>query len=117
MNRRCLCIVVIAFCLLLAAPPVVEAQQAGKIPRLGWLINNTPTGSRDDQLFRQALLNQLHELNAGDGFSRFKRGAPCLICGEPDAIFAYFWIGGGVAYLHAACDAIWKHERKRQEGT
>jgi len=67
MNRRCLCITIAAFCFLLAAPPVVEAQQAGKIPRLGWLINNTPTGSRDDQLFRQALLNQLHELGYVEG--------------------------------------------------
>ena len=67
MNRRCLCITIAAFCFLLAAPPVVEAQQAGKIPRLGWLINNTPTGSRDDQLFRQALLNQLHELGYAEG--------------------------------------------------
>ena len=29
----------------------------------------------------------------------------------------YFWVGGRVAYLHAACDAVWMQERQRQEGT
>ena len=37
-------------------------------------------------------------VNAGDGFSRFKRGAPCLICGEPNPTTAYFWVGGRVAH-------------------
>ena len=27
----------------------------------------------------------------------------------------YFWTGGRVANLHAACDALWKQERS-QEG-
>ena len=40
------------------------------------------------------------------GFGRFKRGSPCLICGEPDALVGYFWVAGRVAYLHAACDAV-----------
>src|SRR5215467_1586885 len=39
--------------------------------------------------------------NAGSGFGSFKRGSPCLICGEPDAVGAYFWIGGRVAHFHA----------------
>jgi len=34
-----------------------------------------------------------------------------LICGEPNAMVAYFWVGGRVAHLHAACDAAWKLER------
>jgi len=55
--------------------------------------------------------------NAGPGFGRFKRGSPCLICGEPDALVAYFWTGGRVAYLHAAYDAVWMQEHECQEGT
>src|SRR5262249_31642303 len=47
---------------------------------------------------------------------RSKHRPTCLICDEPDAALAYVWIGGRAAYLHAACDAIWKHERERQEG-
>jgi len=35
--------------------------------------------------------------NAGPAFEGFRRWAPCLIWGEPDAI---------VAYLHPACDAV-----------
>jgi hypothetical protein len=50
--------------------------------------------------------------NAGPSFGSFKRGSLCLICGEPDALVAYFWTGGRVAYLHAACDAQWKQERE-----
>ena len=49
--------------------------------------------------------------NAGLGFDRFKRGSRCLIYGEPDAMAGSFWVGGRVAYLHAACDAMWKQER------
>ena len=51
--------------------------------------------------------------NAGPGFGNFKRGWPCLICGEPDAMVADFWVGGRVAYLHAACDAVWMQEREK----
>ncbi len=55
--------------------------------------------------------------NAGPGYGSFKRGSPCLICGEPDALVGYFWTGGRVAYLHAACDALWKQEgHGSQEG-
>ena len=53
--------------------------------------------------------------NAGPAFGSFKRGSPCLVCGEPDAMVGYFWTGGRVANLHAACDALWKQERS-QEG-
>jgi len=42
--------------------------------------------------------------NAGDEFYRFSHGAPCVICGKPDATTAYFWTGR-VAHLYAACDA------------
>ena len=35
----------------------------------------------------------------------------CLICTEPDPTVSYFWTGGRVASLHAACDAVWKQER------
>ena len=44
--------------------------------------------------------------NAASGFGSFKRGSPCLICGEPDAVGAYFWIGGRVAHFHATCIAL-----------
>jgi hypothetical protein len=53
--------------------------------------------------------------NAGPGFGSFKRGSPCLICGEPDALVGYFWTGGR-AYLHAACDALWKQEQADERG-
>jgi len=46
-----------------------------------------------------------------------KRRSPCSICGEPDAMVGYFWTGGRVAYLHAACDTVCMQERERQEGT
>jgi hypothetical protein len=55
--------------------------------------------------------------NAGPGFGNFRRGSPCLICREPDALVGYFWTGGRMAYLHAACDAVWMQERERQERT
>jgi hypothetical protein len=55
--------------------------------------------------------------NAGPGLGTFKRGSPCLICGKPDALVGYFWVGGRVTYLHAACDAVWMLERERQGGT
>ncbi len=42
---------------------------------------------------------------------RTSPGETCTICGEPDPTVAYFWTGGRVAPLHAACDALWKLER------
>jgi hypothetical protein len=36
---------------------------------------------------------------------------------KPDALVGYFWVGGRVTYLHAACDAVWMLERERQGGT
>ena len=41
-----------------------------------------------------------------------QNAGPGLICGEPDALVGYFWTGGRVAYLHAACDAIWKQRAR-----
>src|SRR5215472_16938361 len=55
--------------------------------------------------------------NAGPGLGNFKRGSRCLICGEPDAMVGYFWVGGRVAYLHAACDAVWMRKLPRQVDT
>lgn len=37
---------------------------------------------------------------------------PCTICGEPAPSVSYFWPGGRVVRLHAACDALWKQERE-----
>ena len=59
---------------------------------------------------------QVHEVSERLGGFRSKHRPTCLICGGADAVLAYFWIGGRVAYLHAACDAIWKRERERGEG-
>src|SRR5215831_13435700 len=60
---------------------------------------------------------QVHEVGERLAGFRSKHRPTCLICREPDATLAYFWIGGRVAYLHAACDVLWKQERERQEGT
>jgi len=54
---------------------------------------------------------QVHEVSERLGGFRSKQRPTCLIYGEPDAILACFWIGGRAAYLHAACDALWKQER------
>jgi len=43
---------------------------------------------------------------------KISRAAPCLICGEPDSTVTHFWAGGRVAPLHAACDAVWKQEKR-----
>ena len=48
--------------------------------------------------------------NAGPGFGGFKRRSQCAICGERDALIAY-WTGGRVAHLLAARDAVWKQEK------
>ena len=53
--------------------------------------------------------------NAGPGFDSFKHGSSCVICGDPDALVAYFWTGGRVAHLHAAGDAVWKQEQPDAE--
>jgi len=44
---------------------------------------------------------QVHEVSERLGGFRSKHRPTCLICGELDAVLAYFWIGGRVAYLHA----------------
>src|SRR5690349_18416000 len=55
---------------------------------------------------------------AGDGSllegRKSARRAPCLIYQKPDPTVAYFWTGGRVVNLHAACDALWKEERARR---
>jgi hypothetical protein len=51
---------------------------------------------------------------AGDGFAGFSRTRPaCIVCGESDAMVAYFWTGGRLAWLHAAYDAAWKVGREK----
>src|SRR5262247_4577855 len=52
MSRRCLSIVVAALCLLLAAPLAAEAQQAGKVWRIGVLL---ASDSPNVEAFRQEL--------------------------------------------------------------
>ena len=39
------------------------------------------------------------------------RSEPCMVCAEPEPTVSYFWPGGIVVRLHAACDALWKMER------
>ena len=34
-----------------------------------------------------------------------------MVCAEPEPTVSYFWAGGIVVRLHAACDALWKLER------
>jgi hypothetical protein len=43
------------------------------------------------------------------------RAEPCAICGDSGPAISYFWPGGVVVHVHAACDAIWKQERERSE--
>jgi len=38
----------------------------------------------------------------------------CTLCGEPGPTVPYFWTGGRVVNLHAACDALWRQELRTQ---
>ena len=38
---------------------------------------------------------------------------PCTICGEPGPQVQYFYVAGQVVTVHAACDRLWKQERRR----
>ena len=42
-----------------------------------------------------------------------RRQDTCAICAKPDPTVRYFWTGGVVVRLHAACDALWKQEQAR----
>jgi hypothetical protein len=39
---------------------------------------------------------------------------PCSICDQPGPQISYFWPGGKVIRVHAACAAAWKLERETQ---
>ena len=39
---------------------------------------------------------------------------PCLICGEANSTVAYTYAKGGLVFLHAACDALWRQEREAE---
>ena len=39
------------------------------------------------------------------------RPEPCTICDEAGPTISYFWPGGLMIRVHAACDALWKQER------
>jgi hypothetical protein len=43
-----------------------------------------------------------------------RRQGACAICTEPDPTVIYFWTGGVMVQLHAACDALWKQELERK---
>jgi len=61
--------------------------------------------------------SQVHEVSEGPAGFRSKHRPKCLICGEPDANTCVLRIGGRVAYLHAACDALWSGRRSAPNGT
>src|SRR6266581_840976 len=44
------------------------------------------------------------------------RPEPCSICEEPSPTISYFWPGGLVVRVHAACAALWKLERGWEGG-
>jgi hypothetical protein len=54
---------------------------------------------------------------AGDGLQiggkkrSLHETAHCLICQQPGPSVTYFWTGGRMAMLHAACDAVWKRQQ------
>ena len=99
--------------LLLAAPPSGEAQQAGRLARLGVLLFSTPEGDPNVTAFRQGL----SELGYVEGTNlttiyRYAEGKPERLAGlanelaalKPDVIFA---LGGDVApFARTATNAI-----------
>ena len=38
----------------------------------------------------------------------------CSICGEANPTVAYTYAKGGLVFLHAACDALWRQEREAE---
>jgi putative ABC transport system substrate-binding protein len=64
MNRRYLGIVVAALCLLLTAPLAADAQQAGKVPRIGFLSLTSPS---DRPPLLDAFRQRLRELGWVEG--------------------------------------------------
>ena len=74
MSRRCLSIVVAALCRLLAAPRAAEAEQPGKVYRVG-VLGNAPSTMWD--VFRQ----RLRELGYVEG---------------QNIVFEYRWSEGNV---------------------
>ena len=71
MNRRCLCIVVVALCLLLAAPLAAEAQQIKKTPRIAFILASTPEAElarpNPTSRYAQAFLESMRQLGWIDG--------------------------------------------------
>src|SRR5262252_8066702 len=64
MNRRYLGIVVAALCLLLTAPLAADAQQTGKVPRIGFLSLTSPS---DRPPLLDAFRQRLRELGWVEG--------------------------------------------------
>ena len=71
MNRRCLCIVVAALCLLPAAPLAAEAQQIKKTPRIAFIFASTPEAElarpNPTSRYAQAFLEGMRQLGWIDG--------------------------------------------------
>src|SRR5215831_8044043 len=64
MNRRCLCGMVAALCLLLAAPLAAEGQQARKVYRIGYLSPGLAASSPKP---RETFVQGLRELGYVEG--------------------------------------------------
>jgi hypothetical protein len=45
------------------------------------------------------------------GEAGIRRQDKCAICAETDPTITYFWTGGVMLCVHAACDALWKQEQ------
>ena len=63
-NRKRLALSVIAFVIVAACGPMAQAQQTGKVPRIGYLFNTTPSAAA----FRvEAFRQGLRELGYAEG--------------------------------------------------
>src|SRR6266446_900004 len=65
MRHTAVC-VALAFGIVATSLPA-DAQQTGKIVRLGWLVNGSSTGTPADWAQRNAFLNKLRELGYVEG--------------------------------------------------
>jgi len=54
-----------------------------------------PTGPKPHMFVRDSLLDQA-----------------CTICGQLAPQFQFFYVGGVVVQVHAACGALWRRERE-----
>ena len=65
MRRTAICVALLFS--VITGSSLTEAQQAGKVARLGWLINGSPSSTSPDVVNRNAFLGQLRELGYVEG--------------------------------------------------